>query len=276
MNASGGEHVHLYCDDAGRLDADRRCAGCGYNLRGLAPTGTCPECGTLVADALDEDELLCADPRWLDATIRGCLLMAIGIGALAVVCFVAAFGSHLVDLSAFWICACAGAAMLFVGVGNWVLTTSRADTLPVDSRIEWWARFISRWIGVLLFGFTALQFITQQFPGVFTTYWPGIQFMMGMLFVNVHAMHLRALAVQVGQQWLIDCTTMFHVLAFGIVGSFTLVQILMMPQYVFEIACCAQGLMLIVALYWVPLLLRLCDELRLARQIIRNRPAGMT
>ena len=62
-------------DADGRLAVDHPCACCGYNLRGLVPSGACPECGLAVEDSLRRDTLRFADRRWL-RTVRLGLLMA--------------------------------------------------------------------------------------------------------------------------------------------------------------------------------------------------------
>lgn len=48
------------------LEADTLCRRCGYNLRGLAATGLCPECATPIALSLVGNLLKQADPDWLD------------------------------------------------------------------------------------------------------------------------------------------------------------------------------------------------------------------
>ena len=44
---------------------DLPCIHCGYNLRGLATDGRCPECGALIARSIRGDLLWRADPAWL-------------------------------------------------------------------------------------------------------------------------------------------------------------------------------------------------------------------
>lgn len=69
-------------DDEGRLRATLRCIPCGYNLRGLALDGVCPECGTPVRQSLLRDDLRLADPVWLRKIQRGLLLLMLAIGAV--------------------------------------------------------------------------------------------------------------------------------------------------------------------------------------------------
>ena len=53
-------------DDQGRiLDDDLTCLSCGYNVRGLAPDGICPECGTDTGRSIHGDHLRFCDPHWV-------------------------------------------------------------------------------------------------------------------------------------------------------------------------------------------------------------------
>jgi len=47
------------------LSEEIPCAFCGYNLRGLAADGRCPECGSRIADSLRGNLLEFSDPAWL-------------------------------------------------------------------------------------------------------------------------------------------------------------------------------------------------------------------
>lgn len=61
----------LRTDPEGRIDQDLSCIACDYNLRGLPPDGTCPECGRQVQDSLSAYRLCFADPAWLRRIARG-------------------------------------------------------------------------------------------------------------------------------------------------------------------------------------------------------------
>ncbi len=50
---------------------DLSCPRCGYNLRGLSPTGMCPECAQAIRFALREKLLRYADPNWIRAIRLG-------------------------------------------------------------------------------------------------------------------------------------------------------------------------------------------------------------
>lgn len=59
------------------LDAatDVLCVQCGYNLRGLVPTGRCPECGTAIAESFCGTLLRFANPKWLNRLRWGARLL---------------------------------------------------------------------------------------------------------------------------------------------------------------------------------------------------------
>jgi len=58
-------------DAEGRLDDDAPCRRCGYNLRGLALDGLCPECGAPVAWSAFGAALRYGDPRWIATLASG-------------------------------------------------------------------------------------------------------------------------------------------------------------------------------------------------------------
>ena len=62
-----------------RVAADTPCRHCGYNLRGLAPEGRCPECGTPIGLAVHGDLLGYADPVWVARLARGAGCMLAGL-----------------------------------------------------------------------------------------------------------------------------------------------------------------------------------------------------
>lgn len=65
---TGGQH-------AGILSSDRACVSCGYNLKGLAVTGACPECGLSIEKSLRGDLLEYASPEYLAKLHRGVFLI---------------------------------------------------------------------------------------------------------------------------------------------------------------------------------------------------------
>jgi hypothetical protein len=71
------------------LEEDVPCAGCGYNLRGLRPTGRCPECGTLVHVSIIRRRARRPrpppDPRWARDVVEGAAASLVAFGLLVAV-----------------------------------------------------------------------------------------------------------------------------------------------------------------------------------------------
>ncbi|MFW6060398.1 MAG: hypothetical protein ACODAQ_09460 [Phycisphaeraceae bacterium] len=86
-----GEHHHLrsllepYLGADGRLTADVLCPHCQYNLRGVSPEGSCPECGAAILQSLADIQMrlrqcgrcIAASHRWLISAlpVAGVLLV---------------------------------------------------------------------------------------------------------------------------------------------------------------------------------------------------------
>lgn len=82
-------------NDCGTVEADLQCVCCGYNLRGLATSGSCPECGSPVATSTVGLALEHADPEWLGRVDLGLrmlcsapllLLILVGVVTVAALC----------------------------------------------------------------------------------------------------------------------------------------------------------------------------------------------
>ncbi|MBI4719376.1 MAG: hypothetical protein HY763_16395 [Planctomycetes bacterium] len=58
---------------------DVACVHCGYNLRGLATEGLCPECGRAISLSLRGDLLRFSDPAWLERLRLGAWLLSLNI-----------------------------------------------------------------------------------------------------------------------------------------------------------------------------------------------------
>ena len=64
------------------IDRDLPCARCGYNLRGLAISGRCPECGTLIRWTTDGNWLRYGDPAHVRRLQRSIALTLAGFWML--------------------------------------------------------------------------------------------------------------------------------------------------------------------------------------------------
>lgn len=71
-------------DDAGRIDCDLPCAGCGYNLRTQSPDDACPECGASIRRSIFVARLRFADPDWLRSMCYSVFWLTVGLAVLIV------------------------------------------------------------------------------------------------------------------------------------------------------------------------------------------------
>ena len=60
-------------------EAELRCVGCGYDLRGLESQGVCPECATPIERSVAGNLLAYADPEWVARVAKGQRHVSLGI-----------------------------------------------------------------------------------------------------------------------------------------------------------------------------------------------------
>lgn len=112
-------------DERGFIAADVPCLGCAYDLRGLAPTGNCPECNAPIASSVSGNLLRLAPVEWLRDLRSGLLLLIIataGVPALiAFFLFLVPLKQHsevFAALLSFLLLECIGATGTFLATGT--------------------------------------------------------------------------------------------------------------------------------------------------------------
>ena len=128
-------------DQHGRLAYALPCRHCGYELRGLSPTGMCPECGTPIERSLRRNFLQFSDPPWVKRLATGASVIAWGILVGIGLAFVGG------GLEGAGVVGAAIALSLVPGImhliGTWMLTTPEpgAELGGEDPR----SRGLARW-----------------------------------------------------------------------------------------------------------------------------------
>jgi len=83
------EEDSLECEGSGGISSDTPCGWCGYNLRGLKPTGLCPECGKPVCHSLrrqgERQEMPSRLFRWCRAAYVAAVSICYAVFAIALV-----------------------------------------------------------------------------------------------------------------------------------------------------------------------------------------------
>jgi hypothetical protein len=134
---------------ASRIDTDAPCGHCGYNLRGLQPGRTCPECGRPIPlDLRPHDALAAGSMRQRRLLMWG--LTIIGLCAAALVALRIGFGvtwattRGAVPLWPF-IAGCAALSLAWV-CGVWLAAPRRLDAIR-PGRV--WLGLLARWTQLL-------------------------------------------------------------------------------------------------------------------------------
>jgi serine/threonine protein kinase len=121
-------------DDQPVINLDLDCAQCGYNLRGLHPSGRCPECGGEIKESFFEDRLVLADRGWLRrvylgaARLRLALLLycAVIVSKAIVVEILATLGDwgHAISYATFITFTVQSAVLVGIGIATWAVTSA--------------------------------------------------------------------------------------------------------------------------------------------------------
>jgi len=145
------------------------CLRCGYALRGLAPDGMCPECGTPIERSLRGNFLVYSDPayvRWLHA---GSVLIEAALAArvlligalLAAQVAAGATGWSSAPLEGAWKLGNLGASAAALA-GWWALSAPDPAFLGAGAGSR--ARVVVRWVVCITAGMSILDLIVQVAP----------------------------------------------------------------------------------------------------------------
>ncbi len=133
---------------SGLVERDHACVVCGYNLRGIARSGACPECGALVERSFRGDELIYSSPEYVAALHKGVFIVLAGIIAMILMTFAsvgaAIFGAMVAPVPGIEIASVLASFVtgVVVAVGWWML--SEPDPASREGRKGETARKIVR------------------------------------------------------------------------------------------------------------------------------------
>lgn len=106
------------------LGRDVACLLCNYNLRGLATSGKCPECGAPVDYSLHGNELRYAQPHWLRVVLRGLWVIGLAppIYAALLIFLIITDGVGMFDETENTVVLLTAAFVVVLCAGVWLLT----------------------------------------------------------------------------------------------------------------------------------------------------------
>jgi hypothetical protein len=183
------------------IDFDILCQRCAYNLRGLLPSGRCPECGVPVRVSIAGELLQFADPTWIKRLATGGTLVR-AILILLIIASIPTTGLGLRDwrygrLSVLLVAAVIPALL----VGAWLLATPN----PLLRKTERWRapRRILRAV-ILINGLSVAFSVVLLCAQPWNLRWLWVQLAAGPLgavgLVGIAALgqHVRSLARRLG------------------------------------------------------------------------------
>lgn len=162
-----------------------RCGSCGYELRGLARGGVCPECGAEVAASLRPHALRAAAPEYLATLKRGATVVEVGAVFRVISVVVVWFSGVLISGSskAMLGVACSLAASVAFVAGWWWLSTPDLRRAELESRFSLRRRARASAIALavvagILLAFDAIRAQGTAAPGsvrtLFVFVWLGV------------------------------------------------------------------------------------------------------
>ncbi len=153
-------------DSAGRIRLDLPCRGCGYNLRLLAATGRCPECGAPIGASCYGDLLRYCAPVYVRRLARGCRWICVAITAVLVAwlsSFLAAFSRSLMEYLIAVITGVMALAGVLVLAGVWQITSAEPH---IFNRSGWLDKrmLVRVGLGAVLLGLAANYVLKRTGP----------------------------------------------------------------------------------------------------------------
>ncbi len=157
-------------DGEGCIAEDLGCLACGYNLRGLQPTGRCPECGIAIGRSAYGDLLRFCEPTWVNRLAEGMdwiyrsiilsFFLGLPLGLLAVLL------SFLFGRNQDQFVQPAGAMILglLLVVGFWRVTEPEPGCIQREERVC--PRRLVRWTAVAACSVSVLDVPFAYYPGL--------------------------------------------------------------------------------------------------------------
>jgi len=130
------------------IGQDTPCFRCGYNLRGLAMNGCCPECGTAVEVSRAGRHLAASDPRWRWRLRLGAGLHAGGLIGFLLILLDLFFYSHTPRIATIRCYELMVIAVSLGATGAWLTTSSEPGGPYFDD---------ARWLRLIVRGLAALS-----------------------------------------------------------------------------------------------------------------------
>ncbi len=166
-------------DEAGHVAESLSCRGCGYDLKGIAADGICPECASAVERSIRGDLLQFCDPAWLDRLGQGLLLIFVGIIAGTVlqigIMIAAVIAGAIVTTTgapgAMTIVMVTGGLVMAIVtlvnvIGAWLVTTQDPGRTETEAQLS--ARNVARFLIMVSLVSAPMQMLLMGQAGIFT------------------------------------------------------------------------------------------------------------
>jgi len=142
------------------------CIRCGYDLKGLDASGTCPECGTPISDSIRSDRLVFANPAFVRRLRSGALTLLLTLVTGAVILVLSILSGILMILAGpFWLLL---PLVVLLHLAGWWVFASPEPHAPArqgePKRKKLRSVSVVSFLGLLLFvGLPALRYQSLMF-----------------------------------------------------------------------------------------------------------------